>query len=198
MTLESMLSLALFSFASSITPGPNNFMLLASGVNFGFRRTVPHMFGVAGGFCLLLLAVGAGLGGLLKAFPALETALKVAGGAYLLYLSWRIAMARSLGKGGEAEALPITLPQAAAFQFVNPKAWVMAITGMAIYTDAQRPWISVMIIAALFTVVNLPSIAVWAGFGVALRNWLSDPVRLKWFNIGMGTMLAATLVPLLR
>lgn len=198
MTLESMLSLALFSFASSITPGPNNFMLLASGVNFGFRRTVPHMFGVAFGFCLLLLAVGAGLGGLLKAYPVVETAFKAAGGAYLLFLSWKIAMARSLGRGGEAASRPITLQQAAAFQFVNPKAWVMAITGMAIYTDAERPWISVTMIAAVFTVVNLPSIAVWAGFGVALRNWLSDPVRLKWFNIGMGVLLAATLAPLLR
>jgi threonine/homoserine/homoserine lactone efflux protein len=197
MTADTLLSLVLFCLVSSITPGPNNVMLLASGVNFGFRRTIPNMAGINAGFAAMLLAVGFGLGGLLKAIPALDLALKIAGGGYLLYLSWRIASARSLGESGESGTRPLSFAGAAAFQFVNPKAWVTAVAAMAIYTDSERYLFSVFLIAAIFSVVNLPCIAAWAGFGVAMRNWLADPVRLKWFNIAMGLTLAATLYPML-
>ena len=123
--------------------------------------------------------------------------LKIAGGAYLLYLAWRIARSRSLGKDGEAGARPMTLLEAAAFQWVNPKAWVMAVTAMAVYTNPERPFLSVTIVVVAFTLVNLPSVSVWAGFGMALRGFLADPTRLKWFNIAMGVLLAATLWPML-
>lgn len=183
---------------TSITPGPNNLMLLASGVNFGIVRTVPHMLGISIGFLVLLLAVGFGLGAVLTAFPALHTGLKIAGAVYLLYLAWKIATSRSMGGKGETDARPMRFIDAAAFQWVNPKAWVMAITAMAVYTNPERPFLSVILIGVAFTVVNLPSVSVWAGFGTALRGFLSDPVRLKWFNIGMGVLLAATLWPMLR
>ncbi|MCR4267139.1 LysE family translocator [Nitratireductor sp. ZSWI3] len=198
MSLDVFLALLVFSFVSSVTPGPNNFMLLASGVNFGFRRTIPHMLGIAGGFASLLLAVGFGLGAVLNAFPALHTGLKLAGGAYLLYLAWRIAMARALGpdRGGKGD--PMTFLEAAAFQWVNPKAWVMALTAMAVYTDPAAPFVTVLLVALAFVLVNFPSVSVWAGFGVALRGFLADPARLKWFNIAMGLALAATLWPMLR
>jgi len=173
-------------------------MLLSSGVNFGFVRTVPHMLGIAIGFLVLLLAVGFGLGAVLTAFPALHTALEVAGSAYLLYLAWKIAMSRSMSGKGEAGARPLRFIDAAAFQWVNPKAWVMAVTAMAVYTDPARPFLSVVLIAVAFALVNLPSVSTWAGFGTALRGFLSDPVRLKWFNIAMGLLLAATLWPMLR
>ncbi|MBE0694603.1 MAG: LysE family translocator, partial [Aquamicrobium sp.] len=187
-------------FVTSITPGPNNFMLMASGVNFGFRRTIPHMLGIGVGFLSLLLGVGFGLGAVLGAYPALHMALKIAGGAYLLYLAWRIAMARSMGDGkaGEGAARPMTFLQAAAFQWVNPKAWVMAVTAMAVYTSPQAPFLSVVLVAVAFAVVNVPSVSAWAGFGVALRGFLADPVRLKWFNIAMGLLLVASLWPMLR
>jgi threonine/homoserine/homoserine lactone efflux protein len=172
-------------------------MLLASGVNFGFWRTVPHIFGISAGFLTLLLAVGFGLGAVLKAFPALDLALKIAGGAYLLYLAWRIAMSRSLGKDGEARARPMTIFEAAAFQGVNPKAWVLAVTATALYASPASPFWSVILVGAVFTAVGLPSVSVWAAFGVALRGFLSDPIRLKWFNIAMGVLLAATLWPML-
>ena len=198
MSPDVFLALLVFSFVSSVTPGPNNFMLLASGANFGFRRTIPHMLGIAGGFASLLLAVGFGLGAVLTAVPGLHTVLKVAGGAYLLYLAWRIAMSRALGEAGNGKAEPMTFLEAAAFQWVNPKAWVMALTAMAVYTDPAAPFLTVFLVAFAFVIVNFPSVSVWAGFGVALRGFLADPVRLKWFNIAMGIALAATLWPMLR
>jgi len=197
MTTEAFLALLVYAFVTSVTPGPNNFMLLASGVNFGFARTIPHMLGISAGFFSLLLAVGFGLGAVLTALPSLHIALKVAGGAYLLYLAWRVAMSRTLSSG-ESKARPMSFFEATAFQWVNPKAWVMAVTAMAVYTNPLRPFLSVLIICGAFTLVNLPSVSVWAGFGTALRGFLSDPVRLKWFNIAMGVLLAATLWPMLR
>ncbi|MEI9414099.1 LysE family translocator [Mesorhizobium sp. Cs1321R2N1] len=198
MSLDAFLALLVYAFVTSITPGPNNLMLLASGVNFGLVRSVPHMLGISIGFLVLLLAVGLGLGAVLTAFPALHTGLKIAGAVYLLYLAWKIAMSRSLSGKGETNARPMRFIDAAAFQWVNPKAWVMAITAMAVYTNPERPFLSVILIGMAFTVVNLPSVSVWAGFGTALRGFLSDPVRLKWFNIAMGALLAATLWPMLR
>ncbi|MGI6855854.1 LysE family translocator [Mesorhizobium sp. 1B3] len=190
-------ALLVYALVTSITPGPNNLMLLASGVNFGFRRTMPHMLGIGAGFLLLLLAVGFGLGALLAAFPALHLTLKIAGGAYLLYLAWRIAMSRSLGDKKGADARPMTFGEAAAFQWVNPKAWMIAITGMAVYTDPRAPLVSMLIVALGFAAVNLPSVSTWAAFGSALRGFLADPTRLKWFNVAMGLLLAVTLWPML-
>jgi threonine/homoserine/homoserine lactone efflux protein len=198
MSPELFAALLTYAFVTSITPGPNNFILLASGVNFGFWRTVPNMLGISAGFASLLIAVGFGLGALLLAFPALHTVLKFAGGAYLLYLAWRIASSRSLAKDRETGTRPMTLLEAAAFQWVNPKAWVMAVTAMAVYTNPERPFLSVLIVVIAFTLVNLPSVSCWAGFGMALRGFLTDPVRLKWFNIAMGVLLAATLWPMLK
>ncbi|UCI16636.1 LysE family translocator [Mesorhizobium sp. B2-1-8] len=198
MSLDAFLALLVYAFVTSITPGPNNLMLLASGVNFGLVRSVPHLLGISIGFLVLLLAVGFGLGAVLTAFPTLHTGLKIAGAVYLLYLAWKIAMSRSLGGKGETDTRPMRFIDAAAFQWVNPKAWVMAITAMAVYTNPERPFLSVVLIGMAFTVVNLPSVSVWAGFGTALRGFLSDPMRLKWFNIAMGVLLAATLWPMLR
>jgi threonine/homoserine/homoserine lactone efflux protein len=196
MSPDLLAALVGFAFVSSITPGPNNLMLLASGVNFGFRRTVPHMLGIGAGFASLLLAVGFGLGALLSAFPALNLGLKIAGGAYLLVLAWKIGSSRSLGEAGEA-ARPMSFAEAAAFQWVNPKAWVMAVTAMAVYTSPEAPFLSVFVVAAAFALVNVPSVSAWAGFGMALRGFLAHPVRLKWFNVAMGLLLAASLWPML-
>lgn len=197
MTIDTLLALTAFAFVSSITPGPNNMMLLASGVNFGFRRTIPHMLGISVGFTSLLAGTGAGLGALLTAFPAAHTALKFTGAAYLIWLAWKIGTARSLGNG-DASAKPFTLLQASAFQWVNVKAWVMAVTAVAVYTSPQQPFLSTAIVVVVFAAVNLPCISSWAAFGQVLRGFLADPVRLKWFNIVMGLALAATLWPLLR
>jgi len=198
MPLDVFLALLLFAFVSSITPGPNNLMLMASGVNFGFRRTVPHMLGIGAGFFSLLVCVGLGLGALLVAYPALHLALKICGGAYLVYLAWRIAMSRSVADRSGPAARPMSFFEAAVFQWVNPKAWVMAVTAMAVYTNPASPFLSMFLVAVAFVIVNVPSVSTWAGFGVALRGFLADPVRLRWFNIVMGLLLLASVWPMLR
>lgn len=197
MPLDVFLALLLFSFASSITPGPNNIMLLASGVNFGFRKTIPHMFGIAFGFGLLLLAVGFGLREVFAQFPIMELILKLVGGAYLLYLAWQIANSGSV-KSGKATNKPMSFMAAALFQWVNPKAWVMAIYAMTAYTGQPDFTTSVFIVVFAFVVINFPSVSVWCGFGVALREWLSDPKRLRIFNITMAFFLVASLYPMLK
>lgn len=199
MSIEIFLALLVFAFVSSVTPGPNNLMLLASGVNFGFRRTIPHMLGIGVGFFVLLLAVGFGLGALIETVPSFYTALKFAGGAYMVYLAWKIAMSRSIGEAKHRDkSKPMTFLQAAAFQWVNPKAWVMAATGIATYANQDNYYLAVLLVSAAFAIVNLPSVSVWAGFGTLLRNWLSDPVRLKWFNLIMALLLILSLWPMLK
>lgn len=195
LAVDTFYSLVIFALVSSVTPGPNNFMLLSSGVNFGFRRTIPHMLGIAGGFFSLLVGVGLGLGTLLKAFPVMELGLKIAGGSYLLYLAYKTATSRKMAQV-EGASQPMSFMAAAMFQWVNPKAWVMAITAMAIFTNGNAPYASVAIVAVVFTAVNLPSVSIWTGFGTSLRRWLADPVRLKWFNIAMGLALALTIIPM--
>ncbi len=198
MTYETVLAIALFSLVGSVSPGPSNFMLLASGTNFGFWRTMPQILGITVGLSSVLLAVGFGLGALIHAYPPIGLALKIAGSAYLLYLAWRIAMSRAVPNGETNSARPLTLLESAAFQWVNPKAWIAGLTAMAAYASAENPFVSVLMITLVVAIVNLPSVAVWAGFGVALRSFLTNPVRLKWFNISMGLLLVASLWPLLR
>ncbi|NRP86024.1 LysE family translocator [Rhizobium lusitanum] len=197
MALDTFLALLLFAFTTSITPGPNNMMLFTSGVNFGFRRTIPHMLGIGVGFFVLLIAVGLGLGALLHTVPLLYTALKFAGGAYLVWIAWKIGTSRSLSER-ESGAQPMSFLSAAAFQWVNPKAWVMAVTAMATYTNEQLYLFSVLLVGLAFAAVNVPSVSTWAGFGSALRDWLSDPVRLKRFNITMAVLLVLSLWPMLK
>jgi threonine/homoserine/homoserine lactone efflux protein len=198
MTFEGLLALCVYAFVTSITPGPSNLMLLASGANFGFVRTVPQVLGITAGFGSVLVASGLGLGAAVTAWPALHLALKVAGAGYLLYLAWRIGRSRALAQGGEAQGRPLTFLESAAFQWINPKAWVVAMTAMAVYPSPDAPFLSVALVTAAFSLVNLPSVSAWAGFGTALKGWLADPVRLRRFNVAMGLLLAATLWPMLR
>ena len=197
MQADTLLALFLFAFTTSITPGPNNMMLFASGVNFGFVRTIPHMLGIGAGFFALLIAVGFGLGALLHSVPLVYTALKFAGGAYLVWIAWKIGTSRSLSEG-KAGAQPMSFIGAAAFQWVNPKAWVMAVSAMATYTSSDSYLFSVLVVGVVFALVNVPSVSTWAGFGSALRQWLSEPSRLKWFNITMAVLLVISLWPMLK
>ncbi|MFK8181806.1 MAG: LysE family translocator [Phormidesmis sp.] len=207
MNSETVVALGLFSIATSITPGPNNIMLLASGVNFGFRRTLPHTLGISVGFCILLLSVGLGLGTLFTTVPGLHLALKVLGSLYMLYLAFQIASSRKLSNklsrkptqaNPQKAHKPMTFLAAALFQWVNPKAWVMAVSSMALYTNATRPYLSVLMVAAIFSSLNWPSCSTWAICGQALKRFLSDSTRLKWFNIAMGTLLAASVVLIIK
>lgn len=194
--IETILALVSFAFVASITPGPNNIMLTASGVNFGFMRTIPHMLGIGAGFVVLLLAVGAGLGSLFAAYPPLQTALKVIGAAYMLYLAWKVATAGELDAQTAGSGQPMTFLQAALFQWVNPKAWVMALSAMAIYVRADHAVTDVLLVALVFGIVNLPSVSTWAGFGHLLREWLRDPAKVRVFNVVMAVLLVASIVPM--
>ncbi|WP_407310477.1 LysE family translocator [Pseudomonas sp. nanlin1] len=187
----------LFAFVSSVTPGPNNTMLLASGVNFGFRRTIPHAVGISVGFMLLVIAVGLGLGEVFRLLPWTYTLLRYVGAAYLLYLAWKIATSGPLASESAAGRKPMGFFAAAAFQWVNPKAWVMAVGAISTYTPSQGYITNVFIIAAVFALVNLPSVFIWAGCGSALRNVLREPRWLLVFNLSMAALLVLSLYPML-
>jgi len=195
MTHEQLLSLAAFAFVTSITPGPNNLMLMASGANFGVRRTVPHMLGVALGFVFMAVLVGAGLAGVFVAVPQLHTALKAASVAYLLYLAWKIATALPPGEAGRA-GRPMTFMAAAAFQWVNPKAWAMALTAVSVYAPS-RGMAGITAVAVVFGIVNLPSVGAWAALGQGMRRVLTNPARMRAFNVVMAVLLVASLYPVL-
>ncbi|PQP03396.1 lysine transporter LysE [Pseudomonas frederiksbergensis] len=197
LSLDLLLGFALFALVTSITPGPNNTMLLASGVNFGFNRTIPHMLGITCGFFVLVVAVGFGLGTVFQTYPLLYTVLRYVGAAYLLYLAWKIARSGPVAEGEQGEGKPISYLGAAAFQWVNPKAWIMASGAISTYTPMQGYFTNVIVIAAVFALINLPSVGVWAGCGTLLRNVLRDRRWLRLFNWGMALLLVASLYPLL-
>ena len=186
--------LALFALVSSITPGPNNVMLASSGLNFGFRRSLPHLLGVNLGFSLMIFLVGIGLGSVFQQTPGLYTVLKYAGAAYLLYLAWKIANSGPMEEG-ETRGKPFTFLQAAAFQWINPKAWVMAVGVVATYTPQNGFFANLVIATLVCGIVNLPSIGIWVTFGTALRRVLHRPAAIRAFNIGMALLLVASLYP---
>ena len=183
-----------FALTTSCTPGPNNAMLTASGANFGFRRAIPHMLGVMLGFPIMVLAIGVGLGAVFAALPWLHGILKYAGAAYLLYLAWRVANAgRSEGPN---DAKPIGFLEAAGFQWVNPKAWIMAVGALAAYTDpAANAWQEVGRVSAAFLLSGLVSCTAWCGFGVAIGRFLKTDRALRAFNVAMALALVASLIP---
>nr|WP_315596389.1 LysE family translocator [uncultured Cupriavidus sp.] len=190
-----LLALAAFALVSSITPGPNNTMLLASGVNFGLLRTVPHLLGVSLGFAFMVGLVGLGLGSVFTALPWTWNVLRVGATAYLAWLAWKLATAG--GVQDREVARPMTFLRAAAFQWVNPKAWVMAVGACSAYVLHPNIWLNALAMAVVFAVVNLPSVATWAVFGAALRRWLANPRVLRVFNIVMALLLLASLWPIL-
>jgi threonine/homoserine/homoserine lactone efflux protein len=193
MDMKLLLGLISFAFVTSITPGPNNLMLVASGANFGFRRTLPHMIGINVGFATLVAAAGLGLSALLIAIPAAKLALKVAACSYMLWLAWKIANSGAPG-AGRAGLQPMTTLQAALFQWVNPKAWAMALGAVAAH-GGDGGWWAIGLVMVVFCAVNLPSIATWVLAGEGLRGFLSDPRRLRLFNVTMAVLLVLSLWP---
>jgi len=196
-SLDLMLAFALFAFVTSITPGPNNTMLLASGVNFGFNRSIPHLLGISSGFTVMVLAVGLGLGAVFQQYPILYSILRYVGAAYLLYLAWKIATSGPAADKTDSNARPMGFWSAAAFQWVNPKAWVMAVGAITTYTPLQGYFFNVIVIAAVFGLINAPTCGLWAAFGSLLRNVLRDPRGLRIFNGVMALLLVLSLYPLL-
>ncbi|TWI52795.1 threonine/homoserine/homoserine lactone efflux protein [Pseudomonas duriflava] len=196
MTPELLAAFIMFAFVSSVTPGPNNMMLLASGVNYGFRRTLPHMLGISLGHMLMVILMGLGLGQLFTLYPVLHTGLKLLAALYLSYLAWKIATAVPPTPTEPACSKPFGFFQAAAFQWVNPKAWVMAIGAITTYLPTQDFYSNLILIALLFALINIPSVSAWTLFGMALRSLLGTPTRLRIFNWTMAALLMCSLYPL--
>ena len=196
MNQTTLLALSAFALVSSITPGPNNMMLMASGANFGLRRTVPHALGVGIGFTLMIVLVGVGLMGLFDLFPVLNIVLKVVSVAYLLWLAWKIANAAAPDTESGARGKPMTFFQAVLFQWVNPKAWSMALTAIALYAP-DRNFGAVLLVAVVFGIKNHPTNNQWAVMGQVMRSWLSSPARLKAFNWTMAALLVGSLALLI-
>jgi threonine/homoserine/homoserine lactone efflux protein len=194
MITQQLAGLVGFAFVSSITPGPNNMMLMASGANFGLRRTVPHMLGVAIGFTVMIVLVGIGLVGLFEAWPPLFKILKVVSAVYLLWLAWKIATSPApTSSGNDSSGRPMTFVQAALFQWVNPKAWTMALTAITVYAGTRNV-LAVIGVAAVFGAINLPTVGVWAAMGQYLRRWMSNDRQRRAFNWGMAVLLVLSLV----
>jgi threonine/homoserine/homoserine lactone efflux protein len=188
--LEMILPLTIFGVASTITPGPNNVMLTASGSAFGFQRSVPHMLGITVGFPVMIYTVGLGLGELFTRYTGVHLALKYVGAAYLLYLAWRIAQSGQPG-GDDANARPLTFLEAAAFQWVNPKAWVMAVSAIpAFTTPGGNYYAELLMISAIFAAICVPSCAVWCLFGVAIRRLIRTPETARIVNFGLAGLVA--------
>ena len=187
-----------FAVIAAFTPGPNNLLLAASGANFGIRRTIPHVLGIVSGLPLLVLAVGLGLGTLFQRHPEVHTVLKFGGAAFLVYLAWRIATAGH-GTAETAPGRPLTFLEAALFQWVNPKAWIFAISGIATYTTVGgRASVEIGVILAICVLVTIDATIAWTGFGVGLNRFLQkSPRMLRAFNVGMALLLVLSIVPVI-
>jgi len=193
MKIELLTALITFAFVSSVTPGPNNLMLMTSGANFGILRTLPHLFGVVFGFVLMIILVGTGLMQVFEAYPVSYELLRAFSVIYLLYLTWKIATA-STAKSAQTKTAPLSSIQAALFQWVNPKAWAMALTGVSVYAPSQS-LAAVGLIALIFGIINLPSVFVWVVMGQKMQSFLNSGARLRLFNYSMALLLIATLYP---
>ena len=199
MTTELFVALVVFALVSSITPGPNNLMLMASGINFGLRQTVPHMLGVSIGFTVMIAAIGLGIMQVIEAVPGSYLVITIASGLYLLYMAWKIATTETSpaeNSATSAKSQPFTFMQAALFQWVNPKAWTMALTAISAYAPKSQGWVGVAMVAGVFGIINLPSTGAWAVMGAKMRRFLSDPVRRKTFNVVAALLLVASLYPM--
>jgi threonine/homoserine/homoserine lactone efflux protein len=195
--LNLLFPIAAFAFTSSITPGPNNFMLTASGANFGFRRTLPHMAGISVGFPVMLLAICLGLGTVFRTVPRIHDVLRYAGMVYLLWLAWKIATSGPAAHSEEKRGHPLGFFQAAGFQWINPKAWMIAAGAVTAYTSAEGDvLLESLLVAGIFVVVSFPCLMVWTSFGSVIERLLRRPGWLRIFNVAMAVLLVASMLPM--
>ncbi|NNN44862.1 MULTISPECIES: LysE family translocator [unclassified Vibrio] len=183
-----------FAFVSTFSPGPNNIMLMTSGANVGFIRTIPHMLGVTLGFSIMVLLVGIGLTDLFQRYPWMQHGLHIACSGYLIYLAFKIAF--SSPTQAKQDYQPMSFLSAVLFQWVNPKGWSMALTAVSVFNPSAS-WLQLMVIALVFIMVNIPSVSVWAAAGKQLSYWMNDSRYVRWFNGIMGGLLLLSVLPML-
>ena len=195
-TLTMIISITSFALASTMTPGPNNIMLLSSGLTFGYKRTIPHALGVNFGFPVMVICVGLGVGKLFEVFPLVYTILKVVGISYLVWMAWHIANTKGSFNAENKNDKPFTFFQAALFQWVNPKAWVMAITStVAFITDHKIAFIQAMIISCIYFFCAILSTNSWSLGGVMLKRFIQNERLVQIFNITMAILIVASILP---
>ena len=189
----------MFSFATSMTPGPNNIMMLSSGLNFGYKRTIPHILGVAFGFPIMVICVGMGINIIFKIFPLAYDVMKIIGFVYLIWMAWHIANSSVEIKDNEDEnSKPFTFIQIALFQWINPKAWIMAVTAVSSFTvSSQDMFMQVVIIAFIYLLSGVISTNTWTLGGVFLKKLLKNKKVVKIFNISMAILLVASIIPVM-
>lgn len=198
--ISSSLTIAFIAFAAAalFTPGPNNIMLMASGLNYGFRRTLPHVAGVTLGFSFLVAVIGLGLGAVFAAYPLLHTILKYAGAAYLVYLAVLIAMSGPADTNDGSHGKPMTFVGAALFQWINVKGWVIAVGAVTAYAAIASYPLNVMTLSVLLFLVGLSSSITWVLLGTSLQPLVKSPRAVRIFNIVMALLLLASLYPVLK
>jgi threonine/homoserine/homoserine lactone efflux protein len=195
--LELYSALFVFAFSAAITPGPNNVMLMSSGLNFGVRKSLPHLFGICLGFPVMVLLIGIGLGSIFERFPVTHTLIQIFGVLYLFYLAWMIATTKNQ-EMSTTQSKPLNFWQAALFQWINPKAWIMATGAIATYTTLNNHiYQQIGIIAFIFLMTAFPSAATWLFFGANLKRFLQKPKHQHIFNIVMALLLVCSIIPVL-
>lgn len=196
--MELYFAIFLFGLSAGITPGPNNIMLMTSGMNFGIKQSIPHLVGVCIGFPVMVILIGLGFSIVFNQYPIIHEVIKILGLIYLLYLSWLIASANPDKLEGK-KSKPFTFLQAALFQWVNPKAWVIATSSISAYTtlDDNIHW-QVLSIAAIFFIAAVISSSTWLIFGKGIKQVLQSPKQQRLFNISMALVLVASVLPVIQ
>jgi threonine/homoserine/homoserine lactone efflux protein len=193
MTLQLFLALLLFAAVTAYTPGPNNTLLMASGMNHGFKATFPMAMGVALGFPLMIACVGLGLGKLFEIYPIIYKLLKYAGAAYMLWLAWKVANAGPANADNAAYNKPMSFLQMTLFQWINPKGWIMSVTALSTYTIPGSYYTGVASVVGAYVMMGLTSASAWALFGASLRHVMSDPRYYRAINITLALILVASI-----
>jgi len=196
--MEFYLAIILFAVSTSVTPGPNNIMIMTSGLNYGVKGSIPHLLGICFGFPAMVIMVGLGFSVVFDVYPLFHEVIKVLGVVYLLYLAWLIASSSPTSLELE-KAKPLNFTQAALFQWVNPKAWVIATGAVSAYTSVSSDLLSqVIFIALAFFIVAFPCVGIWLFFGVGLKKHLNSPKHQKIFNVSMALLLISSVYPVLK
>jgi threonine/homoserine/homoserine lactone efflux protein len=195
--MEFYLSIFIFAISSTVTPGPNNIMIMTSGLNYGVKKSIPHLLGICFGFPVMVIVIGFGFSIVFERYPLFNEIIKVLGIVYLLYLAWLIASSSPVSLEGR-KSKPLSFTQAALFQWVNPKAWVVATGAVSAYTSVSSDiFTQVIFIALAFLIVAIPSLGTWLIFGVGIKKYLKSPKHQKVFNLSMALLLILSVLPVL-
>jgi len=197
MTFDLFTALFIFAGIAAFTPGPNNTILMATGINHGFRAALPMILGVTLGFPFLILCVGLGLGKVFENYPSLLALIKITGTVYMLWMAWKIATSKPSENDSASADKPLNFLQGCAFQWVNPKAWIMGGYSLSAFTLANQFYTGLFTVVVVYFFMGLTSAVTWASFGLALKKLINDERWFRLINAGLAAALVLSLVPML-